>query len=560
MKRQLICNLAILGLLAGSAIARELVDVQSMDVAKRDRGQYPANRTFVCDDAVTIDCDFSGTMTVPAGEGLWFYYVGNGLGLELATCLPGTTADSDLYIYSGTCGSLVEELYRDGDSGCGYATYLNCSDFLFEDGVGYYILLTDYYGDEADIQFDFNCCTAPEEFACPDGVRQHVEGGEFEFCGDYANSLDCGDVVCGEIATSDDVDYYWMTVGDLGGQAPGASVELNVYGDDTFGYEPFGFGLDPWVKVYDESCTELIGSDDDGGAGFDSRLVFDCLAPGIYMVEIYTGWSAPGPYLLTMGCAPCCDETNSPANPDVVITDANFMDYVGEANAYTTTVSLCDYCNLISAGPGCFNNGHCIADLDGGEYWFNVYQPGADDADCYALLMTVSPAYTFDQAGDPLCSPLIGIAQGGALLGYFAVDASTGLYPSVYNEPGSTQSTFVIDAPAICCSEVVVSMWYEDLCIPVSANDMPVDFTLGQNYPNPFNPTTTIDFTVSETSSVNLTVSNLAGQTVATLVNGMVESGAHSVVFDASGLTTGVYFYSLETAGHSVTKKMVLVK
>ncbi|MCA9784178.1 MAG: T9SS type A sorting domain-containing protein, partial [Candidatus Cloacimonetes bacterium] len=58
----------------------------------------------------------------------------------------------------------------------------------------------------------------------------------------------------------------------------------------------------------------------------------------------------------------------------------------------------------------------------------------------------------------------------------------------------------------------------------------------------------------------NLTVYNMAGQAVATLVNGVVSAGAQSVVFDASELTSGVYFYTLNVAGQSMTEKMVLVK
>jgi hypothetical protein len=557
MKRHLLCSMALVGLLAGAGLARVQNEAMTLESGKRDPGVMPSARTASCDQATTIDCDYSGIGSFGAGEGLWFYYVGTGTGLSLATCFDETTADSDLYIIDN-CTDQNVLFYRDGDSNCGYKTFLNCQDFLFEDGVGYYILLTDYYGDAADVRYEFTCCEAPEEFVCPD-LREHIEGGAGEFCGDYMNSLDCGDAVCGEISDGQDYDYFWMTVPDLGGPSgAGAIVTINVYGDDTFGQAPFGFGLDPWVKVYDEMCTTLIAADDDSGEGFDSRLVIDCLEPGIYMVEIFTGWNAPGPYIVTMSCTPCCDEDNDITNPDVLITEDDFMNYIGEDNAFVTSVSLCDYCNLTQIGPGTFGNGHTIQRLDGGEYWFNIYQPGADPDDCYAMLMRTTPAYYPPE--NPTCTPLMGVGQNGALLGWFALDPSEGLYPSVYNNDGTTQSTFVIDAPASCCDEVTVAIWYEDLCIPTDAVELPAGFSLGQNYPNPFNPTTTIDFSVAEAGTVTLTVSNLTGQTVATLVNGMVERGAHSVVFDASQLTTGVYFYTLEAAGHSVSKKMVLVK
>jgi hypothetical protein len=97
-------------------------------------------------------------------------------------------------------------------------------------------------------------------------------------------------------------------------------------------------------------------------------------------------------------------------------------------------------------------------------------------------------------------------------------------------------------------------------CAPVDANELPAAFELGQNFPNPFNPATTIEFSVAEATQATLAVFDLAGRQVATLVNGMVERGAHSVTFDAGQLTSGVYFYTLSAEGQSQTRKMVLVK
>jgi hypothetical protein len=94
----------------------------------------------------------------------------------------------------------------------------------------------------------------------------------------------------------------------------------------------------------------------------------------------------------------------------------------------------------------------------------------------------------------------------------------------------------------------------------VDANEAPVSFGLADAYPNPFNPSTTIDYSVEMTEAVALNVFNINGQLVRTLVNGTVESGAHSVVFDAADLASGVYLYTLESASQSITKKMVLVK
>ncbi len=86
-------------------------------------------------------------------------------------------------------------------------------------------------------------------------------------------------------------------------------------------------------------------------------------------------------------------------------------------------------------------------------------------------------------------------------------------------------------------------------------------FELGQNYPNPFNPSTKISFTLPENGVIDLNVYNVLGQKVASLVSGeSMTAGNHSVSFNASNLSSGVYFYSLKAGNNVITKKMMLVK
>jgi len=88
----------------------------------------------------------------------------------------------------------------------------------------------------------------------------------------------------------------------------------------------------------------------------------------------------------------------------------------------------------------------------------------------------------------------------------------------------------------------------------------PSNWSLDANYPNPFNPTTTINFSIAEPCQVSLSVFNMAGQQVATLVNSDLSAGTHSVNFDGSNLTSGIYFYMLQAGDFTATHKMVLVK
>ncbi|RMH66011.1 MAG: T9SS C-terminal target domain-containing protein [Calditrichaeota bacterium] len=85
-------------------------------------------------------------------------------------------------------------------------------------------------------------------------------------------------------------------------------------------------------------------------------------------------------------------------------------------------------------------------------------------------------------------------------------------------------------------------------------------FDLKQNYPNPFNPKTTIRYSIAKAGKVKLTVYNVAGQLIKTLVNAPNTAGTHKVSFDASKLASGVYFYNLQSNGQSQTRKMLLVK
>jgi len=91
--------------------------------------------------------------------------------------------------------------------------------------------------------------------------------------------------------------------------------------------------------------------------------------------------------------------------------------------------------------------------------------------------------------------------------------------------------------------------------------DVPYKFYLEQNYPNPFNPKTTITYELQMTDEVELSIYNLLGQKIVTLVSAKRQPGTYSVEWDASGLASGIYMYRLESnSGYSQTRKMILYK
>lgn len=97
---------------------------------------------------------------------------------------------------------------------------------------------------------------------------------------------------------------------------------------------------------------------------------------------------------------------------------------------------------------------------------------------------------------------------------------------------------------------------------PVSTEieDTPAVFALEQNYPNPFNPSTTIKYSVPQKSDVKLTVYNVLGMKVAELVNETKSAGNYAVQWDAAQVSSGVYFYTINASGKTLTKRMMLVK
>ncbi len=92
------------------------------------------------------------------------------------------------------------------------------------------------------------------------------------------------------------------------------------------------------------------------------------------------------------------------------------------------------------------------------------------------------------------------------------------------------------------------------------SSEVPNSFSLSQNYPNPFNPMTKIKFNISKASNVNITVFDVLGRHITTLVNEKLNAGTYETDWNANSMAGGVYFYRLETEDFSETKKMMLIK
>ena len=102
-----------------------------------------------------------------------------------------------------------------------------------------------------------------------------------------------------------------------------------------------------------------------------------------------------------------------------------------------------------------------------------------------------------------------------------------------------------------------------NVLIPVSVSDQDLvinNFKLEQNYPNPFNPSTVIRYTIAKKSNVTLTVYNGIGRIISTLLNEVKPQGTFTIEFDASTLSSGIYYIRLQAGSFNDTRKMVLIK
>ena len=147
--------------------------------------------------------------------------------------------------------------------------------------------------------------------------------------------------------------------------------------------------------------------------------------------------------------------------------------------------------------------------------------------------------------------------------------ATGGSYTTQYYDTLWAHLGEMTDAQIQSATIDLASLWYTAwvnaglLSTPTNVydnNTQPHTYVLMQNYPNPFNPSTTIRFSIPREQHVALTVFNLKGQKVATLINDTYQPGTYSVQWNARDVASGTYLYRFETNSFSETKKLILLK
>ncbi len=163
-----------------------------------------------------------------------------------------------------------------------------------------------------------------------------------------------------------------------------------------------------------------------------------------------------------------------------------------------------------------------------------------------------------------LLEPEEGFLESGEAVNIsLTADISGERYPA--ENPGDIEVGMIAEAEidftgSFWQGELVTVTVYLGHSSPEAEGEIPTEYALHQNIPNPFNPTTRILFDLVEAQDVRLTVYNILGQEVARLIEEPMQAGYHEVIWDASAMASGVYFYRIETQAFTSMKKMVLVK
>ena len=161
--------------------------------------------------------------------------------------------------------------------------------------------------------------------------------------------------------------------------------------------------------------------------------------------------------------------------------------------------------------------------------------------------------FVYGQNNDEFAEPGTGLGSNPGRNRTEFIDKVNGSWPDVYT---TTAGVFSLEGAL----PFEVNPSFSGVDVEQIGTELPSSISLEQNYPNPFNPLTTFEYSLSASQRVQLNVYDILGRRIATLVDGVQAASTYRVNFDASNLTSGTYFYRLETEGQTISKKMILLK
>lgn len=239
--------------------------------------------------------------------------------------------------------------------------------------------------------------------------------------------------------------------------------------------------------------------------------------------------------------------------------EAHFTFYAGNFNI-DITLTPENPPIIIPAGGGSFNYDIDIANT--GAYpieydgWIEAILPGGA-----AHQVILREGLTI-AAGSSINRQMTQYIPSHAPSGNYSFNGKVGEYPAIiYDEDGFNFEKLAGESSGSELDDWLSTGWEAIKEAPTEASaEVPQDFALFQNNPNPFNSETIIGFSIPETGRVSLKVYNLGGEMVATIIEGYLPQGGYHYGWKAENLSSGIYFYRLESQGLTSVRKMMLLK
>jgi hypothetical protein len=542
--------------------------------------------------------------------GVWYRVIGNDHRITASTCNSAADFDTRISVYSGGCGALACVTADDNDDTCGAGFSTSSVIWAAENGVEYFVLvhgsgsgnfrldLRDGPGFHSDCGALFPCGTPLETE--PNGP-----------CPDFLDPLTiaCNSTVYGAICPASDVDAYTLTIPPL------SRITITLQDGDDCDTSPPGCVM---LDVLDNSCESLVTSNRTSAALSNATTL-----PVSYLLEVKGNETCTARYRISTACCDLMDYCAQPlsmgianhfeqtvstccaaaAIPAVFMSTCHGPSKPSSGNAiFKFTLGSAGLVTLQASGAGdvqlmvmslCGDTASCVASSDAagaGEPEFlsnlhlsaGIYFVSVSFADtCGSITLTADSDVPLPVVllGEPAISP----GDGTVTLGWstasetdlrsfeiFRNDALAGRVSSPgfsearrdyqWTDRGLINGNLYRYALRTVNRNGSVFELATLTATPNSNASVITAYALHQNYPNPFNAATSVVFDLPEPGATNVAVYNLVGQRVATLASRDMSRGRHTILFDASSLSSGIYLYRLEVNGQSFEKKMLLIK
>jgi hypothetical protein len=544
--------------------------------------------------------------------GVWYRVTGNDHRLTATTCNDVTNFDTRLSVFTGACDGLICVSANDDDAACPSGGVRSSVTWNADMGVDYWILVHGGAGQTGAFRLDV-----------ADGPSFHMDCAAFVACGTPSETepnnlcpseldpalLACGPTLFGTICPPSDVDYFGVTV------PPMTYWTVNLFDGSDCTTQPSSVTA---FDLLDPSCTVLVGNQH--GRWSLSNSTADARP---LILKVYGDGSREEKYRLSITCGSIVDYCAAPIIMGTVfhfqqtvntclstdIVPAVFVNSCVEPSTpsandalFKFTLQSIGVVSLAAAGTGdnqlmllrvCGDTASCVASADQlgfghtetlpnltlqpGVYYVSVSLPG----NCGEITLTADGDVPLPvvMLGDPMVTP----GDGAVTISWVTASELENDHFEIVRDRMVTRSIPGQGSSAARHSyeftdrNLTNGVTYHYLLRAVSrdgsAHELSsfdgtprpgsaiiTQYSLYQNFPNPFNPTTGISFDVLEAGQVSLKVYDMMGSEVAIVTRGQMTAGHHTVGFDGSRLSTGIYFYRLEVNGYSSQKKMLLIK